>query len=78
MILTDIKEQIDKRYKQSNLMDAYVFTQGYIQFAKDFAVINLGDYRALKKYNQQMFKDKLDSVLDTKKIMEKIKGGNNG
>ena len=55
-------------------MDTYCEVKGYIQGLKDFAVINLGDYWTLKKYNQTLYKNKLDMLCDTKKIMGKIKG----
>ena len=75
MILTQIKEVVSKKYKKEhNLMDAYCFVQGYIQFAKDFGVINWEDYYTLRDYNQTLYLDKLNMLCDTKKIMEKIKG----
>ena len=75
MILTQVKERIDKIYSENhNLMDAYCFVQGYIQFAKDFGVINWEDYYTLRDYNQTLYLNKLDMLCDTKEIMEKIKG----
>ena len=75
MILTQIKEVVSKKYEvENNLMDTYCEVKGYIQGLKDFAVINLGDYWTLKKYNQTLYKNKLDMLCDTKKIMEKVKG----
>ena len=55
-------------------MDAYCFVQGYIQFAKDFGVINWEDYYTLRDYNQTLYLNKLNMLCDTKKIMEKVKG----
>ena len=75
MILTQVKERIDKIYSENhNLMDAYYEAKGYIRFAKEFGVINLGDYWKLREYNQTLYKNKLDMLCDTKKIMEKVKG----
>jgi hypothetical protein len=75
MILTQVKERIDKIYSKShNLMDAYYEAKGYIGGLKEFGVINLGDYWTLKKYRQTLYLNKLDMLCDTKKIMEKIKG----
>jgi hypothetical protein len=75
MILTQIKKRIDKIYSENyNLMDAYYEAKGYIRGLKEFGVINLGDYWALKKYRQTLYMDRLNMLCDTKKIMEKIKG----
>ena len=60
MILTEIKERIDRNFTTESLMSAQRYSQGYIDGLKAYAVINLRDWHELNNYISEQFKVKLN------------------
>ena len=60
MILTEIKERIDRNFTTESLMSAQRYSQGYIDGLKAYAVINLRDWHELNNYISEQFKKELN------------------
>jgi hypothetical protein len=81
MILTDLRKVIDRNFENETFMDAMRYSQGYLDgvfHAPRYGTLSRADWHKLNSYIQDKCKEKLDIECSTERIMEKIKGGNNG
>ena len=75
-MINEIKKVIDKNYEDLHLIEAFRYSQGYInglRYASKYEVLEGQEWYKLVKYIHEKFREKLDLSCNTEKIMEKIK-----